>query len=90
MMDEVIVYIDNVEYLPDSDYGIELTYSKVGGWQLWDIWNKRPSDYKLIGGQWEGKPFCVVINDRVICGSIPKEIVKKTVVGWDGFVRVTL
>ena len=89
MKDQVIVYANNVEYRPDNDYGIELTFTKVGGWQLWDTWGKNFREYKLIGGQWHGEPFCLIINDEVICGSMPNEMKKRKVIGWDGWLRVT-
>ena len=59
---EIKVIVDGVEYYPAEQYGLELTLSKVDGWNLWV---KIGSGYNLIGNQYSNE-FCVMFGDETI------------------------
>lgn len=82
---DVKVYIDGVEYIPFYNYALELTCTKVAGWQLMYRWH---DEYRLLGGEYHEKPFCIMVGSRVICGKKPKEIKQPEPFGWDGMVYV--
>jgi len=83
---DVVVYCGNVEYRIADNYAYKLTCTKTGGWRFWFIWDKVE---KLLGGEYDGKPFCITVKGRVICEKKPnwKDIKKPSgAEGWNGVV----
>jgi hypothetical protein len=62
---DVKVIVDSKEYNMSTDYGIELSCCKTAGWRLWKTaWNI--ADWKIIGGEFDGNDFKIIINNVVI------------------------
>lgn len=49
---DVIVYVGNVAYKPSENFGLLLTCTKVGGWELWNRWYGKETK---IGGEFDGE-----------------------------------
>jgi hypothetical protein len=81
---DVIVYVGSEEYKPSTNYALLLTCTKVAGWQLWKRWEGKE---ELIGGEYDGTPFCIEVAGLVICGVKPEQTEKPLPFGWDGEVN---
>lgn len=68
---DVTVYVDGATYKPSRDYALQLICAKAAGWQLYSIWDGKE---QLLGGEYDGAPFCITVGDIVICGEMPDEI----------------
>ena len=62
---DVVVYVDGVPFKIKDTYGLELSCTRVGGWQLW--LRKSESECVLIGGEYEESSFSVVVGGIVVC-----------------------
>lgn len=81
---DVIVYVDGVPYKPSENYALQLHCTKTAGWQLYFIWGKVE---RLIGGEFDGKPFCIEVSGMIICGKKPKKVKPpEPIGGWSGVV----
>ena len=81
---DVKVYIGNVVYIISDNYALHLSCSKAAGWRLWQIWNNKE---QLLGGEFDGEPFCIEVSNIVICGVKPEVIEQPRPFGWDGKVQ---
>ena len=66
---DVVVYVDGQEYCLSDHYGLELTCTRAGGWQLWNTWNKALDQAVQIGGEYHGGDFRIEVAGHVICDS---------------------
>lgn len=81
---DVVVYCGNVRYKPSDNYALTLGCVKVSGWRLWYKWRDKE---KLLGGEFDGEPFCIEIAGTVVLGKKPAEIIDPKPFGWDGWVN---
>jgi hypothetical protein len=89
---DVVVYVGNVAYKPSDNFALELTCTKVGGWQLWQDVNPAghhavEARYKLLGGEFDVEPFCIEVAGVVIAGEKPTASDRPVPFGWDGRVE---
>jgi hypothetical protein len=80
---DVVVYIDDVKYVPSQNFALELTCCKSGGWRLWKICGGKS---KLIGGEFDGTRMCITVSDKVILGILPEIPIMPDGFGWNGTV----
>lgn len=81
----VKVYIGNKLYRIKDNYAFQLHCTKCAGWQLYFVWMGKE---KLLGGEYDGEPFCIEVGNKVICGKKPKVIEEPTPIGgWNGVVN---
>lgn len=59
----VSVFFDGTLYKPSDNYFLELSYTKTGGWNLWNTEDEKPS---LICGHMQGKPFKIEIDGVIV------------------------
>ncbi len=49
----------------DHSYGLRLTCTRAGGWELWNMWG---GEEELLGGEYAGLgPFSVSVQGMIIC-----------------------
>ena len=65
---DVVVYANGEKYFIGRDYGLLLTCSRAGGWELWKNWGGKQLP---LGGEYSGKDFCVAVRGVAVCGKIP-------------------
>ena len=63
---DVIVYIQEKAYRIADDYTYQLTCSKIGGWQLWQL---RDNKEELIGGEYDSDNFRIEVAKEIICNN---------------------
>ena len=81
---DVKVYIGNRLYKIKDNYALQLHCTKCDGWRLYFVWM---GSEKLLGGEYDGKPFCIEVGNFVICGKKPKVIENPEPIGvWNGTV----
>jgi hypothetical protein len=80
---DVTVYVGNVAYKISDNYALQLHCTRAGGWQLWKVWDGKDS---LIGGEFDGDPFCIEVAGTVIVGEKPAYVERPQQFGWDGTV----
>jgi hypothetical protein len=67
---DVIVYINEKSYrIFDCSYGLQLTCTRAGGWELWDYWDDHEV---LIGGEYNGDNFRIEVDGIIICNNQKK------------------
>ncbi len=82
---DVKVYIGSKMYKPSDNYALQLICTKASGWRLYFIWQEQE---KLLGGEYDGEPFCIEVGDFVICGKKPAVIEQpEPIGGWTGEVN---
>ncbi|MEM8603236.1 MAG: hypothetical protein AAGF24_05320 [Cyanobacteria bacterium P01_H01_bin.121] len=64
--------VDGVEYDVGRDYSLELTYTRAGGWRLWQHIpesDREPgeSSPRLIGGEFDNTAFTVQAQGLIVC-----------------------
>lgn len=52
----------------DSAYGLRLTCTRAGGWELWNVWGGKE---ELLAGEYGSTRLSVVVDGIVICGESP-------------------
>jgi hypothetical protein len=50
----------------DLSYGLELTCTRAGGWQLWNKWEGRST---LVAGEYDSPELMVWVAGVLVCGS---------------------
>jgi len=77
---DVSVIVNGKIFKISNDYGLLLTYTRIGGWQLW--YNQTN---KLIGGEYDSKEFKIQIGSTVICNEEGKRKKMKEIEfrAWD-------
>lgn len=78
---DVTVYVGNVRYRITDNYALQVTCSRAAGWRLWKMWD---GEETLIGGEFDGEPFCLEVAGMVICGRRPSGAEPPKPFGWDG------
>lgn len=71
---DVTVYYNNQVRRIFNDGGyLKVICTRVGGWELWDSGGRAHStDWQLLAGEFhDGKPLCIEVAGRVICGVRP-------------------
>ena len=82
---DVKVYVGNKMYKPSWNYALQLMCTKAGGWNLFYVWMGKE---KILGGEYEGEPFCIEVSDMVIVGKKPEVIEEpEPIGGWTGEVN---
>ena len=78
---DVVVYVDGTAYRIGDRFGLLLTCTRSGGWELWaDVdADQKPNgvtshEQKLIGGEYSGHDFRVEVAGVVICQSKWREV----------------
>jgi hypothetical protein len=63
---DVIVSVKGKDYrLFDHSYGLRLTCTRAGGWELWNMWGGKE---ELMGGEYAGLgPFSITVQGMTIC-----------------------
>jgi hypothetical protein len=63
---DVVVQIKGQDYrLFDHSYGLRLTCTRAGGWELWNMWGGKE---ELLGGEFAGLgPFSISVQGMLIC-----------------------
>ena len=56
----------------DLPYGLELTCTRTGGWQLWDRGGVREESIPLIAGEYDDNWLRLTVGDTVIVDSRPQ------------------
>jgi hypothetical protein len=80
---DVVVYIDDVKYVPSQNFALELICCKSGGWRLWKIGGGK---IELIGGEFDGTRMCITVSGKVILGKLPEIPRLPDEFGWNGTV----
>lgn len=66
---DVVVFVDGKQYRIADNYAYRLICTKVGGWQLWHIWDGKEQQ---IGGEFHGNAeFRIEVEGIAICGDVP-------------------
>lgn len=81
---DVVVYVGNTRYRVADNYALQLHCTRAAGWRLYKVWNDRE---ELLGGEYDGEPFCVEVGAMIICGKKPEQITEPGPFGWDGWVH---
>lgn len=64
---DVVVFVNGQKYEIANHYGIMLTCTRAGGWELWDV--SGGAGEKQIGGEYSGNDFRIEVKGFVICQS---------------------
>lgn len=78
---DVVVYVGDVAYRIADNYALQLHCTRTAGWRLYEVWEGKE---KLIGGEYEGAPFCIEVAGVVILGSKPVTVSAPAPFGWTG------
>lgn len=62
---DVKVIVDGIEYKIFGNRTVELSCNRAAGWRLWKV-ARDLRDWKLIGGEYDGNDFKIIVKDIVI------------------------
>lgn len=51
----------------DAGYGLMLTCTRMGGWELWNKWAGKE---ELLAGEYHTIPLRVIVDGVVVCGDV--------------------
>lgn len=80
---DVVVYVGATAYRIADNYALQLHCTRTAGWCLYKVWDDGET---LLGGEFEGEPFCIEVAGVVILGSKPPNPTPPPPFGWDGVV----
>lgn len=69
--DVVVHFGEQSIRLCDASYGLRLTCTRAGGWDLWNVWR---GDEKLLGSEYGDEPFCIEVRGVAVCGVLPDRV----------------
>lgn len=50
----------------DASWGLRLTCTRFGGWELWNLWDGKEA---LLAGEYNAVPLRVYVSGVMICGT---------------------